>query len=283
MSRVDNITFRGKSYFIKRDDLIDKFYSGNKARKFFYFFDKDLSSYKKIVSFGGNQSNAMLSLAKLAFDKKIAFDYYIKPMPEYLKNNIEGNLKYSLDFGMNLVEAEKFPTKESFSDEILFIKQGGADSYSEYGFEQLAKELKEYIKEQNLKDVAIFLPSGTGVSSLYLQKHLDIKVYTTPCVGDSEYLKKQFLNLESKNLPTILNIDKKYHFGKLYREFYDIYLELLHESKIEFDLLYDPKGWIVLDRFKDEIEQNIIYIHCGGLIGNETMLKRYRNKYKLKN
>ncbi len=42
------------------------------------------------------------------------------------------------------------------------------------------------------------------------------EVLTCSCVGDDDYLKKQFDMLEIKNHPTILKKTKKYHFGKLY-------------------------------------------------------------------
>ena len=35
---VDKITFRNQSFLLKRDDLLHEDFSGNKARKFYYFF-----------------------------------------------------------------------------------------------------------------------------------------------------------------------------------------------------------------------------------------------------
>jgi 1-aminocyclopropane-1-carboxylate deaminase/D-cysteine desulfhydrase-like pyridoxal-dependent ACC family enzyme len=253
--------------------LIDRFYSGNKARKFYKFLNSDLSVFDEIVSYGGAQSNAMLSLAKLSFDKKLQFRYFTKPLPSYLKENIEGNLKYALELGMKLIELEEFPNESEFSDKTLFIKQGGADLYSEDGFKLLAKEIEDEFKD--FESVAIFMPSGTGIGAYYLAKHSKYRVYTTPCVANEKFLKDSFLDSKFE----ILDIDKKYHFGKLYREFYEIYKELKQETQIEFDMLYDSKGWLVLDRFRDMLEREIIYIHCGGIIGNETMLKRYKRKF----
>ena len=61
---------------MKRDDLLHPLFSGNKARKFHYFFDKDLSEYKTIISHGSSQSNAMYSLSSLAKIKNKKFKYY---------------------------------------------------------------------------------------------------------------------------------------------------------------------------------------------------------------
>ncbi len=252
-------------------------FSGNKARKFYYFFEQDLNNIDIIASYGGNQSNAMYSLSILAKIKNKNFHYYTKTLPKYLKDNPTANFKYALNNQMKIIEIDDFE-KIKLNSKTLLIKQGGAEEFAEYGVKILAKEIEEFTIKNHLNELSIFLPSGTGTTALYLQKHIKYKVYTTPCVGDSEYLKKQFLELEKdeKIHPIILNLDKKYHFGKLYLEFFEIYKELLNETEIEFDLLYDPKGWLVLDKFKKELNKNILYIHCGGVIGNESMIERYK-------
>ncbi len=100
-------------------------------------------------------------------------------------------------------------------------------------------------------------------------------------MGDALYLKKQFAQLESDESqhPTILNLDKKYHFGKLYRDYYKIWLKLRQQSGVEFDLLYDPKGWMTVMEYPEIFSNPTLYIHQGGLIGNESMLPRYIRKY----
>lgn len=127
-------------------------------------------------------------------------------------------------------------------------------------------------KENNLQELNIFLPSGTGTTALFLQKHLPRNVvYTNPCVGDSAYLKMQFLELEKdeKNHPTILSLSKKHHFGKLYRENYKIWLKLQQQTGVVFDLLYDPLGWRTLLSSPEVFSKPTLYIHQGGVLGNE--------------
>jgi len=79
--------------------------------------------------------------------------------------------------------------------------------------------------------------------------------------------------------PTIISPSKKRHFGKLYRESYNIWLKLQHEMGVEFDLLYDPHGWLTLLENPELFEKPLLYIHQGGLLGNESMLKRYIRRY----
>jgi len=270
-SPVQKITLREKNYLIKRDDLLDSRFSGNKARKLHYFLNYDFNNFTKIISHGSAQSNAMYSLSELAKIKGVGFEYYVDHVADYLKQNPHGNYRHALDNGMKILE-ERFP--KIIKDEELFIPEGGHFVEAEYGIKILADELKEV-------NADIFLPSGTGTTALYLQKHLKQIVYTCACVGGERYLKKQFLELEADESkhPTILNLEKKYHFGKLYREFFEIWIELKNETKIEFDLLYDPLGWLTMLRHQSKFKKEILYIHQGGLIGNESMYPRYKRKF----
>ena len=270
-SPIESIEFEGHSFLVKRDDLLHPDFSGNKARKFHYLLSNDLKGIKTIVSHGGTQSNAMYSLSVLAKMKKLKFVYYTNHVSKYIREFPEGNFKFALQNGMEL-RLGKF---ENFDKSHLFIPQGGAFSLAQEGIKLLADELN------TLYDNDIFLPSGTGTTALYLQKYLNLKVYTCACVGDREYLQKQFLNLEpdiSKH-PTILSLDKKYHFGKPYPEFYDIWIKLKQDTAIEFDLLYDPPGWLTLLQNRSKMGKNVLYIHQGGLMGNESMIQRYKRKF----
>ncbi len=291
ISPVEEMTFRGRKYFLKRDDLINPYFNGNKARKFDYFLNSDLSEYKKVASYGGNQSNAMFSLAAFAKIKGLKFDYYGKPLPLFLKKNPVGNFKYALDMGMNYIELpdyeqffRKMSSPEKKYDELgkdtLLIRQGGAEKEAEFGVKKLAREINEWAQEKGINKLSVFIQSGTGTTAVFLQKHLNFRVYTTPNIGNADYLLKQFALLEhnSDNYPVILETKKKYIFGKPYKEFYDIWKEISLENNIEFELLYDPKTLIALAEHNKNTEGEIMYIHSGGTVGNESMLLRYKYK-----
>lgn len=280
-SPIENITFEGKTFFLKRDELLDKDFSGNKARKFYYYLYKDFPHIKKLISFGSAQSNAMYSLSVLAKIKNWKFDYYVKHISSYLQENPHGNYKYALENGMKLYTKE-LPL--NIPRDVLFIDEGGKGAEAEFGIKILAQEILQWQNEQKIKNIDIFLPSGTGTTALYLQKNLqNITVYTSACVGDKSYLEKQFLELEkdTSKHPQILALNKKYHFAKLYKENYEIWLKLQKQTKIEFDLLYDPLGWRTLVHHLDKFKNPILYIHQGGLLGNESMLARYERKFPI--
>jgi len=281
-SPIDQCNFNNQLIYIKRDDLLSSEFSGNKARKLYYYLKHDFPEVKKLISYGSIQSNAMYSLSVLAKLKKWNFEYYVTKLPEHLKSEPYGNYKYALENGMSIILDENKPLKEDFLNvKNLFIDEGGREDYAEFGLKVLAEEIALWKREQGFDSVNLFLPSGTGTTALYLQKHLTDTVYTVACVGDENYLKEQFGLLE-KNFfyyPTILTPSKKRHFGKLYKESYNIWLKLHKKMEIEFDLLYDPHGWLTLLENPQIFEKPTLYIHQGGLIGNESMLRRYKRKY----
>lgn len=286
-SPVQSINIENHQFYLKRDDLIHLDFSGNKARKLHYFLTHEFPGIKKIVSYGSAQSNAMYSLSVLAQLKGWEFEYHVDHIAEYLKEHPHGNYKAALENGMQMIVSRGVTTPTE-QDDILFIEEGGRQKEAEYGIKLLAEEIISWQKEQGIETLNIFLPSGTGTTALYLQKSLltlnakrSTLVYTTPCVGDSEYLKKQFLELEEDESyhPTILSLDKKYHFGKLYKDNYKIWLKLHQQTGVEFDLLYDPLGWRVLLEYVEHFQEPVLYIHQGGVLGNESMLPRYRRKY----
>lgn len=279
-SPIEQITFNKQKYFIKRDDLLDVDFSGNKARKFYYFLKNDFPKIKKIVSSGSAQSNAMYSLSVLCKLKNLEFDYYVDHIASFLKENPNGNYEFALKNKMNIKEE---PLHLTFEDDTLYINEGGAVKEASFGIEILANEIKTWAKKNKIESLKVFLPSGTGTTALFLQKYLPFEVLTCACVGNEEYLEKQFNELETKNHPEIIKTEKKYHFGKLYKEFYEIHNELLHQTNIEFDLLYDSLGWICFEKYVNNLEDKnfqFLYIHQGGILGNISMIKRYENKYK---
>ncbi|RXJ89775.1 1-aminocyclopropane-1-carboxylate deaminase [Arcobacter sp. CECT 8983] len=283
-SPIEKIKFRNTDIYLKRDDLLDKHFSGNKARKFYYYLVNDLENINKVVSFGSAQANSLYSLSVLGKIKNLDIDFYVNHISSYLKENPYGNYKAALENGVNIIEDENFDFQnyELKQNEIL-IEEGARVQEAQFGIKILAQEIKTWAKENDIKNLKLFLPSGTGTTALFLQKHLEFEVFTVACVGGSEYLKKQFFHLESneKFHPKIIQMPKKYHFGKLYKEFYDIYNELLKTTKIEFDLLYDPLGFLSMQNYLEN-KQNcdeFLYIHQGGILGNESMKPRYERKF----
>jgi len=287
ISPLSEIILDGREFLVKRDDLIDPYLAGNKYRKLYTLLQIPNEKYTTLISYGGTQSNAMLALAALCKRKGWNFIYYTKPLSQMQKESLLGNYAQALRLGMQHREIEH-PLYRDFIaslrlnlDENSFIvDQGGAIKEAKEGLEVLANELKEQLKNEEVD--ALATPSGTGTTAYFLAKALpEYKVYTTPCVGDETYLREQMstLGMMPDNLH-ILNPEKKYHFAKPYKKFYAIYKQI-KKLGIEFDLLYAPAMWLAL---LEQTSEKILYIHSGGVSGNDSMLERYNNidKDKLK-
>lgn len=281
-SPISKLYLEGREFLVKRDDLMDPYLSGNKYRKLHTLLNTPKQNYNKIISYGGSQSNAMLAIAAICKQKGWEFVYYTKSISLKQKSMLNGNYLHAINLGMKHIELEELLYKEYISslrtnmdEKTYLVDQGGADSSAKLGLEVLARE----IREVNLDITSLATPSGTGTTALYLALSMpEYKVYTTPCVGDSQYLIEQMSALHEvpSNL-IILEPKKKYHFAKLYPEFYEIYSKLKNKG-IEFDLLYAPAMWQTLI---EQTEEKVLYIHSGGVSGNESMLKRYEHKYKI--
>ena len=285
LSLFQKISFENKDFIVMRDDLSHSIFSGNKARKLAYTLNNPdkYSQIQTIVSFGGNQSNFMLALSQLAKLKGWNFHYWIKPLPKFLKQNKNGNLKLALANGMQLFEItnplnlESVKTNYQIENSLYFFDQGGRNADAEEGIAACALEINKYCQINNINNYSVVIAAGTGTTALYFEKYLANKVYTIPCVGSLDYLKEQFASIDAKLAhPKIISPNFKNSFGQLDIANYDIYLKLLRETKIEFDLLYDPIAWRTLLAKYHQLPKPIIYIHCDGISGNQTMLARYR-------
>lgn len=292
-SPVSKTLYDGLPLYIKRDDLLHHEFSGNKARKFHYFLEHDFEGIDKIISYGSAQANSLYSLSVLAKMKNVKLDFYVYTLSDFLKNNPDGNYKEALKNDANIIELDYEIDKLAYiQNEVLpnetnvaFIEEGGRVQESQVGIKILADEITQWAEENSLENLKVMLPSGTGTTALFLQKFLPFEVLSVACVGNDEYLKAQFrqLNSNEKEHPSIISMDKKYHFGKLYKVFYETYLDVLKQTQIEFDLLYDSLGFMALKKYLKSMPEDkqltVLYIHQGGLLGNQSMLKRYERKY----
>lgn len=297
------ITFRDHKIWVAQDSHssevkeVDAAFYGNKAWKLDYYLTTDFPGITKLISYGSAQSNMLYSLSVLAKLKGWSFDFYVNHIASHLKDSPRGNYAAALNNGARIIEfssensltTERFLLDEVIPNEpkVVFIPEGGRSAESEQGIEKCAEQILRWVSSNGIENPKLMLPSGTGTTALFLQKHLPFDVITCACVGSAEYLTKQFLELESntKNHPKILPVfenktgkQKKFHFGKLYREFYFIWQELLKQTGVEFDLLYDPMGWLCLEQgieTSNKDNETYLYLHQGGLKGNETMRSRY--------
>ncbi|EGM69685.1 pyridoxal-phosphate dependent enzyme [Shewanella sp. HN-41] len=300
---VEKMFFAGRDIFLKRDDLLHPAFSGNKARKFAYFLAHEFAGIKKVIGHGSPQANSLYSLSALAKIKGWQCDFYVDHIASHILNHPSGNYAAAVENGANIIDLSRLGGRSSpnaggrcqeyieqqvlpYEPTALFIPEGGRCGYAEYGVSILAKEIVIWSKTNNISNLKVFLPSGTGTTALFLNQYFireqtDIRVITCAAVGGDAYLRQQFsmLNSDISEHPQVVNVGKKYHFGKLYAELYTMWQRIC-ASGVQFELLYDPLGFIVLEDYLQASDQgSVMYLHQGGLLGNDTMLPRYLRKF----
>jgi 1-aminocyclopropane-1-carboxylate deaminase len=258
---------------------------------------------KHLVSFGGAQSNAMVALAQLAHQRS-PFTYLTREIPQNVATEETGNFQAALSFGMRHLVVDQAQYQSLLSpdvsvylkglvsrdEEVVFIPQGVVMPQAEAGVKLLADEINCFHQSRSLP-LQVWLPSGTGTTAFYLSQHVagDVQVFTVPCVGDSSYLLRQFERLAeesaipSPRLPIVLSSSLSPRFGRPTLEVWETYRLLLLSTGIEFDLLYASVAWrsllFHLER-SSETSTDIMYVHCGGVSGNASQLKRYEKLIK---
>ena len=168
-SPISQFEYKNRTFFVKRDDLLDKNFNGNKARKLACYLEHDFQEIDTIISYGGNQSNLMYSLSCLAKLKNWQFIYYTRSLSKTVKNNKYSNLELSIKNGMQLIELgneySQFTSNLTTTPNQLIIHQGALQKEAEYGIKQLAAEINTWAELNHLENINVFLPSGTGTTA----------------------------------------------------------------------------------------------------------------------
>ena len=171
ISSLSKFTLEGREFLVKRDDLFDPYLSGNKYRKLHTLLNTPKAKYKKIISYGGTQSNAMLAIAAMCKAKEWEFVYYTKPLSQMQKEQRIGNFYQALSLGMQHIEVETELYKAyiaslsvTIDKDTYIVDQGGADKSAKNGLEVLAKEIREQVVDIR----SVSTPSGTGTTALFL-------------------------------------------------------------------------------------------------------------------
>jgi len=274
--------------FLKREDLIHPFISGNKFRKLKYNLEEaKILGFKTLLSFGGAFSNHITAVA--AAGKEFGLNTIGVIRGEELVEEIEHNptLKFAEQCGMQF----KFVTREVYRNKtsvhfIEGLKAEFGDFYllPEGGTNTLAvKGCEEILTEQDTDFDYICCSVGTGgtISGL-----INCSKPGQQILGFSS-LKGDFLKedigkfVEKKNWQLITD----YHFGG-YAKINETLISFINEFKSKNQIPLDPiyTGKMMFGIF-DLIEKGffpkgskILAIHTGGLQGIEGMNLKLKAK-----
>ena len=279
--------------FIKREDLIHPFVSGNKFRKLKYNLQEAKKLKKKaLLTFGGAYSNHIAATAvagKLGGFKTFGIirgDELGKNLKETLEENATLREAHKNGMKFHFVSRELYRQKSSFGfiekmknkwGDFYVIPEGGTNCLAVDGCEEiLTKEDSEF------DYICSAVGTGGTIAGLIksLKKHQ--KVIGFPA------LKGNFLSEEIKKYTVKNNnwsLQKAYHFGG-YAKYNEELITFINDFKKETTILLDPVytakmifGILDLIR-KDTFTEGtkILAIHTGGIQAIAGFNQRLENK-----
>ncbi len=283
----------GVELYMKREDLIHPFISGNKYRKLKYnILQADKQGKKTLLTFGGAYSNHISAVA--CAGKEFAFDTIGIIRGDELGLDLEGTLsknptlRTAAEHGMRF----KFVSRSDYREKhtIAFIKnlkeefgdfylvpEGGTNKLAVKGCEEILKP-----GDENFDVICCAIGTGGTISGLINSIHHHQKVLGFPALK-GDFLEKEIkkYTIEGKNWSLI----NKYHFGgfaKISEELIDFMNTFHTKSSIPLDPIYTGKMMFgIVDMIKTGYFKEgtrILAIHTGGLQGIEGMNMRLQKK-----
>ncbi|MFD2162901.1 1-aminocyclopropane-1-carboxylate deaminase/D-cysteine desulfhydrase [Paradesertivirga mongoliensis] len=260
--------------YLKRDDLIHPFISGNKWRKLKYLLQKaNLANKNHLVTFGGVWSNHLIATACAAAKSGLKSTGIVRGEPINTDS-----LALCRLFGMKLIFAdrERYRDKQRlfnlyFQDDpdALFINEGG---YSE----EAAKGCAELVEELDQDYDHIFCACGTGATAAGIINGLR-QQHSSSCLHAITVLKGDFLKDEIDRLllaPSDFSFHSDYHFGgyaKTTPALINFIADFASHTGILIDPVYTGKMMFALfDIARKDLflpGSKILAIHTGGLFG----------------
>lgn len=279
------------SLYIKREDLLHPYVSGNKLRKLKYNLLQAKNENKQtLLTFGGAFSNHILAVA--AAGKEQGFETIGIIRGEELQDKISENptLQKAQDFGMvfEFVGREIYREKnnpefiqqlaEKFGDFYL-IPEGGTNDLAVKGCEEILT-----VNDEKFDYICCAVGTGGTISGLINCSKNSQQVLGFPALN-GDFLREDICKFVSKSNWDLITA---YHFGgyaKVSEELILFINEFYQKHKIPLDPIYTGKMMFgVMDLIdKNYFPENskILVIHTGGLQGIAGMNNLLKQKKQL--
>lgn len=258
--------------FVKRDDMIHPFISGNKWRKLKYILaNAEKLNKKHLVTFGGAFSNHLLATA--CAGAKFRFQTTGVVRGEEVENEV---LILCRLFGMRLLFTDRLSYRDKISfftehfqndKEAIFIDEGGAGELGVKGCSELLSELLQPYDH-------IFCAAGTGTTAAGIIKSIDAKaalsVHVIPVLKAGSFIATEI----EKYTANSFQLHLEYHFGgyaKTTPKLLSFIRSFCKSTGILIEPVYTGKMFFALyDLIKNDSfspGSKILAIHTGGLTG----------------
>jgi 1-aminocyclopropane-1-carboxylate deaminase len=282
--------------FLKREDEIHPFVSGNKFRKLKYNLQEAQNlGKKKLLTFGGAFSNHIVATAvagKLCGFETIGVirgEELREKFQELLENNVTIREAHQNGMQFEFVSREEYQNKKTtvFIEKLkqkygdfYLIPEGGTNNLAVKGCEEILTKKDEYFDY-----ICCAVGTGGTIAGLINSAENHQKVIGFPA------LKGDFLTDEIKSFISSLKnnwtLENNYHFGG-YAKISEELIEFINTFKLESGILLDPiyTGKMVfgiLDLIKkDKFPKNstVLVIHTGGIQGIAGINKELEKRNK---
>ena len=271
--------------FIKRDDLIHPFISGNKWRKLKYLLQKAAHEHKShLVTFGGPYSNHLLATAAAAAQFGFKATGFVRG--EEVQND---TLFLCRLHGMELLftSREDYRNKRALfnrhferHEQALFIDEGGASPEAAQGCSELISELTDTCQH-------IFCACGTGTTAAGLINGIQLNRLNTIFNGVPVFKNGEFMRQEIDRLLTSTGnyeLHTQYHFGGYAKTTPQLIAFIRHftaATGIVIEPVYTGKMlYAIYDLARAGYfapGSSILAIHTGGMLG----LLGMKNKFEV--
>lgn len=267
-------SFQGE-FYVKRDDLIHPFVSGNKWRKLKHYLQlaKERNLHH-LITFGGPWSNHLLATACAGAIHDLKTTGVVRGEP--VNNPV---LTMCQLYGMRLrfISRGEYREKEAYfennfnPDEALFINEGGSGEEGLVG-------CKEIINELNQPYDHIICAAGTGTTAAGVLSQLiatkqDTQLHVIPVLKGKGYMEgeiRRLLKVDSKQL----KIHEEYHFGgyaKSTKELLDFIASFCRQTGILIEPVYTGKAFYaavdLMNKGAFSPKSKVLLLHTGGLTG----------------
>ena len=278
----------GVHLFLKREDNIHSFISGNKYRKLKYNIEaaKKLG-VSKLITFGGAYSN---HIAAVAFaGQEFGFETIGIIRGDELEDKIQENptLLFAQGYGMQFkfISRESYREKHSMSfieklkkefDNFYLLPEGGTNELAVKGCEEILTEADTYFDY-----VCCAMGTGGTISGIINSSKQGQQILGFPALKGS-FLKEDISRFVTRKNWNIIN---EYHFGgyaKITMELIEFIKKFKKENNIQLDPVYTGKMMFgIFDLLKKgyfKKGSKILAIHTGGLQGIKGMNTILRQK-----
>ncbi len=284
---------KGVELFIKREDLIHPYVSGNKYRKLKHnLIEAKRQKAKAILTFGGAYSNHIAATAAAGkingFETigVIRGDELAKDIDNVLEYNKTLKLAYESGMKFKFISREDYRNKnqESFLNklqdefnEFYLVPEGGSNKLAVKGCEEILTN-----EDEKFNYICSAVGTGGTIAGLINSVNDNQKVIGFPALKGS-FLESEIDKFSNRN--DNWSLEKEYHFGG-YGKFDERLISFINYFKenttVPLDPIYTGKmvyGIIdMISNNKFQRGSKILAIHTGGLQGVEGVNQKLKRK-----